>query len=80
MFISMYACTCLCLNKFVFTSLLTCYRFTQKNIVRVFPKGTRIDSSNYNPLIGWVHGAQMVAFNMQVSISSSSTLLQATNY
>jgi len=40
-------------------------RFTQKNILRVFPKGTRIDSSNYNPLIGWVHGAQMVAFNMQ---------------
>jgi len=38
----------------------------------VFPKGTRIDSSNYNPLIGWIHGAQMVAFNMQVSISPSS--------
>lgn len=27
----------------------------------------RFDSSNYNPLIGWSHGAQMVAFNMQVS-------------
>ncbi|KAJ1426365.1 PLC-like phosphodiesterase, TIM beta/alpha-barrel domain superfamily [Sesbania bispinosa] len=40
-------------------------RFTQRNILRVYPKGTRIDSSNYNPLIGWVHGAQMVAFNMQ---------------
>ncbi|KAK7852455.1 phosphoinositide phospholipase C 2-like isoform X1 [Quercus suber] len=40
-------------------------RFTQRNILRVYPKGTRIDSSNYNPLIGWTHGAQMVAFNMQ---------------
>ncbi|KAJ7963980.1 Phosphoinositide phospholipase C [Quillaja saponaria] len=40
-------------------------RFTQRNILRVYPKGTRIDSSNYNPLIGWMHGAQMVAFNMQ---------------
>lgn len=34
--------------------------------MRVYPKATRIDSSNYNPLIGWMHGAQMVAFNMQV--------------
>ncbi|KAL2539882.1 Phosphoinositide phospholipase C 2 [Abeliophyllum distichum] len=40
-------------------------RFTQRNILRVYPKGTRFDSSNYNPLVGWMHGAQMVAFNMQ---------------
>ncbi|XVF84028.1 hypothetical protein PTKIN_Ptkin16aG0541800 [Pterospermum kingtungense] len=40
-------------------------RFTQRNILRVYPKGIRVDSSNYNPLIGWMHGAQMVAFNMQ---------------
>ncbi|KAL2526528.1 Phosphoinositide phospholipase C 2 [Abeliophyllum distichum] len=40
-------------------------RFTQRNILRVYPKGIRFDSSNYNPLIAWMHGAQMVAFNMQ---------------
>lgn len=40
-------------------------RFTQKNFLRVYPKGTRFNSSNYNALIGWTHGAQMVAFNMQ---------------
>ncbi|PON85483.1 Phosphoinositide phospholipase C family [Trema orientale] len=40
-------------------------RFTQKNFLRVYPKGTRFDSSNYKPLIGWMHGAQMVALNMQ---------------
>ncbi|EYU20012.1 hypothetical protein ABFS82_06G067200 [Erythranthe guttata] len=40
-------------------------RFTQRNLLRVYPKGIRFDSSNYNPLIGWMHGAQMVAFNMQ---------------
>ncbi|CAH9074726.1 unnamed protein product [Cuscuta europaea] len=40
-------------------------RFTQRNILRVYPKGTRFTSSNYKPLIGWMHGAQMVAFNMQ---------------
>ncbi|CAN6206549.1 unnamed protein product [Urochloa humidicola] len=40
-------------------------RFTQRNILRIYPKGTRVTSSNYNPFLGWVHGAQMVAFNMQ---------------
>ncbi|XP_028803761.1 phosphoinositide phospholipase C 6-like [Neltuma alba] len=40
-------------------------RFTQKNILRVYPKGTRVSSSNYRPHIGWSYGAQMVAFNMQ---------------
>ncbi|KAL6545167.1 Phosphoinositide phospholipase C 6 [Orobanche hederae] len=40
-------------------------RFTQKNILRVFPKGTRVTSSNFRPINGWIHGAQMVAFNMQ---------------
>ncbi|XVF46750.1 hypothetical protein PTKIN_Ptkin03bG0053400 [Pterospermum kingtungense] len=40
-------------------------RFTQRNLLRVYPKGTRFFSSNYNPFIGWMHGAQMVAFNMQ---------------
>ncbi|KAK7311240.1 hypothetical protein RJT34_09251 [Clitoria ternatea] len=40
-------------------------RFTQNNILRVYPKGTRLTSSNYKPHIGWMYGAQMVAFNMQ---------------
>ncbi|KAL3630583.1 hypothetical protein CASFOL_023567 [Castilleja foliolosa] len=40
-------------------------RFTQKNILRVYPKGTRVTSSNFRPTNGWIHGAQMVAFNMQ---------------
>ncbi|KAL9230197.1 hypothetical protein vseg_005582 [Gypsophila vaccaria] len=40
-------------------------RFTQRNFLRIYPKGTRIRSSNYKPLVAWMHGAQMVAFNMQ---------------
>jgi len=39
--------------------------FSQRNIVRVYPFGLRFNSSNYNPLVSWTHGAQMVAFNMQ---------------
>lgn len=40
-------------------------RFTQRNILRIYPKSTRVTSSNYNPLIALSHGAQMVAVNMQ---------------
>ncbi|XP_057788882.1 phosphoinositide phospholipase C 6-like isoform X2 [Salvia miltiorrhiza] len=40
-------------------------RFTQNNILRVFPKSTRVTSSNFKPITCWMHGAQMVAFNMQ---------------
>nr|XP_043631185.1 phosphoinositide phospholipase C 6-like [Erigeron canadensis] len=40
-------------------------RFTQKNILRVFPKGTRVTSTNFKPLTAWIHGGQMVASNMQ---------------
>lgn len=46
------------------------FRYTQRNLLRVYPKGTRLNSSNYKPMIGWTHGAQMVAFNMQVSFFS----------
>ncbi|KAL7108841.1 hypothetical protein ACP275_06G138500 [Erythranthe tilingii] len=53
------------LEKAVITYAKDIVRFTQKNLLRVYPKGIRFDSSNYNPLIGWMHGAQMVAFNMQ---------------
>lgn len=54
------------ITKFVIFWWLACFRFTQRNLLRVYPKGIRFDSSNYNPVIGWMHGAQMVAFNMQV--------------
>ncbi|CAI8597339.1 unnamed protein product [Vicia faba] len=40
-------------------------RFTQKNILRIFPRGERVHSSNFKPHLGWMYGAQMVAFNMQ---------------
>jgi phosphatidylinositol phospholipase C delta len=34
---------------------------------RTYPRGTRIDSSNYNPQPGWNIGAQVVALNYQTS-------------
>lgn len=40
-------------------------QFTQNNFLRIYPYGLRFDSSNYNPIMAWAHGAQMVAANMQ---------------
>ncbi|KAJ4786413.1 Phosphoinositide phospholipase C [Rhynchospora pubera] len=40
-------------------------RFTKNNLLRIYPRGARFASSNYNPMHGWMYGAQMVAFNMQ---------------
>ena len=32
---------------------------------RIYPKGTRVDSSNYSPVTPWATGSQLVALNYQ---------------
>jgi hypothetical protein len=34
-------------------------------MARIYPKGTRVDSSNYLPITGWNMGCQLVALNVQ---------------
>ena len=41
------------------------YNYTKKQFIRVYPKGTRINSSNYDPFPGWICGSQLVALNFQ---------------
>lgn len=38
---------------------------TERQLVRTYPKGARIDSSNYYPIPFWNHGIHMVALNYQ---------------
>lgn len=38
---------------------------TRKRLLRIYPKGSRIGSSNYNPVLYWAGGAQIVALNTQ---------------
>lgn len=40
-------------------------KYHQHQFSRVYPKGQRIDSSNYNPINLWNVGSQMVALNYQ---------------
>lgn len=37
----------------------------QSHMSRTYPAGARVDSSNYNPLLAWSVGCQMVALNFQ---------------
>jgi hypothetical protein len=40
-------------------------QFNSAHISRIYPSGLRIDSSNYDPYLGWGVGAQLVALNTQ---------------
>ncbi|XP_025829637.1 1-phosphatidylinositol 4,5-bisphosphate phosphodiesterase epsilon-1-like [Agrilus planipennis] len=44
---------------------LTIVAHTQTQLMRTYPAGMRIDSSNFNPLIFWSFGIQMAALNYQ---------------
>jgi len=35
---------------------------------RAYPRGTRFDSSNYDPAMAWFLGFQLVALNFQVRL------------
>uniref|UniRef100_A0A915IXH7 Phosphoinositide phospholipase C n=1 Tax=Romanomermis culicivorax TaxID=13658 RepID=A0A915IXH7_ROMCU len=39
--------------------------YTRDHVVRTYPAGMRIDSSNFNPFMFWTFGLQMVALNYQ---------------
>ncbi|CAF0980766.1 unnamed protein product [Adineta steineri] len=39
--------------------------YNQRQLSRIYPRGTRFDSSNYNPYLFWPVGCQMAALNYQ---------------
>ncbi len=41
------------------------FSYNKRQISRIYPKGTRVDSSNYMPQIFWNAGCQLVALNFQ---------------
>lgn len=58
-----------------------CRRYSQKliqhtacQLLRTYPAATRIDSSNPNPLMFWLHGIQLVALNYQTDGNGPASL------
>ena len=46
---------------------LRMYKYHERQFSRVYPKGSRFDSSNYDPVPCWNFGAQMCALNYQTT-------------
>lgn len=67
-----------------------CRRYSQKliqhtscQLLRTYPAATRIDSTNPNPLIFWLHGIQLVALNYQTDdlpMQLNATLFEANGH
>jgi phosphatidylinositol phospholipase C, delta len=41
--------------------------YNEHHMTRTYPAGSRVDSSNYNPLLAWSVGCQLVALNFQTN-------------
>mmetsp|Transcript_24064 Transcript_24064/g.60255 ORF Transcript_24064/g.60255 Transcript_24064/m.60255 type:complete len:728 (-) Transcript_24064:382-2565(-) len=41
--------------------------YTNRHMARLYPAGNRVNSSNYDPSIGWACGVQLVALNFQTN-------------
>lgn len=51
------------------------FRYNKMQLSRIYPKGTRVDSSNYMPQVFWNAGCQMVALNFQTVGKSCCSLV-----
>ena len=44
-------------------------KYNQTHITRIYPNGSRVDSSNFSPLLAWSLGCQMASLNFQTADS-----------
>lgn len=59
-------------NKLLKDSMMDLIKHTQNHVVRIYPKGVRIKSTNYDPHRYWSAGAQLVSLNWQTCGNSPS--------
>jgi len=52
-------------NKMLRFNMWDLIKHTKAHLVRIYPKGTRFTSTNYEPHRFWASGAQLVAMNWQ---------------
>jgi len=48
--------------------------YNQMHLTRCYPAGGRVDSSNYNPVVSWHLGNQLVALNFQTANDSAMNI------
>lgn len=52
-------------KKLVKADLASAIELNMTNLIKVYPKGTRFDSSNFMPMVSWCAGYHIVALNYQ---------------
>lgn len=52
-------------NKMLKAGMIDLIKHTRGHLVRIYPKGTRVNSTNYEPHRYWGAGTQLVAINWQ---------------
>lgn len=52
-------------NRFLKQGMMDLIKHNRSHLIRIYPKGTRIGSTNYEPHRFWSAGAQLVALNWQ---------------
>ena len=55
-------------------------KYNIRQISRIFPRGTRLDSSNFMPQVFWNAGCQLVALNYQtlgeIEMAEGTTIIK----
>lgn len=67
---TLFPSLCPCVKSWMFAS-----SYNKRQMSRIYPKGGRVDSSNYMPQIFWNAGCQMVSLNYQ----TPGTVLEHVN-
>lgn len=49
-------------------------QYNRLQLSRIYPRGQRLDSSNYDPLPMWLCGSQLVALNFQTAGNSRTEM------
>jgi phosphatidylinositol phospholipase C delta len=52
-------------NEVIKQGMMDLIKHNRTHMVRIYPKGLRVNSSNYLPHLYWAAGAQLVAINWQ---------------
>lgn len=63
-------------NKILRQGMMDLIKHNRTHLVRIYPKGMRVSSTNYEPHRYWSAGAQLVALNWQTFGVSLYTLKQ----
>ncbi|KAA8493753.1 1-phosphatidylinositol 4,5-bisphosphate phosphodiesterase delta-3 [Porphyridium purpureum] len=62
-------------NAMVDKKQMSLVEYNKYHLSRIYPKGTRVASDNYDPVLPWNHACQVVALNFQTMNSSLASNL-----